>query len=106
MIKPNVRKHALLLWKAVTARFSMEDKPAQRPKEKDFFDLVDEARQEYRVALSQFNHVSDPDMVDHAIYAMVAAEKKYTYLLKKAYNDGYRLPAKIDLLRERRPDDA
>jgi hypothetical protein len=32
--------------------------------------------------------VTDPDLVDHAIYSMEAAEKKYIYLLKQAKKDG------------------
>ena len=84
----------------------MADNLTPVSKEKDFFDLVEEARQEYMVSLSQFNHVSDPDLIDHAIHAMVAAEKKYTFLLKKARQEGYRLPAKLDALRERRLNNA
>lgn len=106
LIRKDVRKQVLSLWDAVTARFSITDNLAPLSKEKDFFDLVEEARQEYMVALSQFNHVFDPDLIDHAIHAMVAAEKKYTFLLKKARQEGYRLPAKLDALRERRLDNA
>jgi hypothetical protein len=96
-----VQKQVLSFWEKVTARLSMTDNLTPVSKEKDFFDLVEEARQDYLVALSQFNHVSDPDLVDHAIHAMVAAEKKYTFLLKKARQEGYRLLAKLDPLRER-----
>jgi len=106
LIRQDVRKQVLSLWEVVIARFSMADNLTPVSKEKDFFDLVEEARQEYKVALSQFDHVSDPDLVDHAIHAMVAAEKKYTFLLKKARQEGYRLPAKLDALRERRVNNA
>jgi hypothetical protein len=40
-------------------------------------------------------------VVDQAIHSMVAAEQKYTFLLKKARQEGYRLLAKLDPLRER-----
>lgn len=42
-----------------------------------------EAREEWNNARKYFNSVSDPDLIDHAIYLLEAAESKYTYLLKK-----------------------
>mgnify|MGYP001354017597 FL=1 len=45
--------------------------------------LVEEARQEWKSAREYFNIVTDPDLIDHAIYALEAAEKRYVYLLKK-----------------------
>ncbi len=71
-------------------------------KEKDVFDMVEDARREWQCAMDYFDHVYDPDLVDHAIHAMEAAEKKYTFLLKKARQEGYRLPVKLDALREGR----
>lgn len=47
-------------------------------------DLVDRARCEWEQAKTLFDEVEDPDLIDHAIYAMEAAERKYMYLLKKA----------------------
>lgn len=70
--------------------------------EKDFFALVEEARQEWQAAMSYFNYIVEPDLVDHAIFAMVAAEKKYMFLLKKARKEGYCLPGRLDALREGR----
>lgn len=51
-------------------------------------DLVEQARQEWLTAQSYYNTVSDKDLVDHAVYMMQAAEKKYMYLLKKARREG------------------
>ncbi|HHV61359.1 MAG TPA: YaaL family protein [Firmicutes bacterium] len=51
-------------------------------------DAVEKARREWLLAKSYFNSVTDPDLVDHAIYAARAAEKKYIYLLKKARQEG------------------
>lgn len=47
-------------------------------------ELVDRARREWEQAKILFDEVKDPDLIDHAIYAMEAAERKYIYLLKKA----------------------
>lgn len=46
--------------------------------------LVEKAHREWQQAKSLFEEVGDPDLVDHAIFAMEAAEKKYIYLLKQA----------------------
>lgn len=46
--------------------------------------LVDRAHKEWVQAKNFFNEVNDPELIDHAIYAMVAAERKYIYLLKLA----------------------
>ncbi len=60
-------------------------------KEKDFCEIVEQARLDWDAARSLFNDVSDPDLIDHSIYALEAAEKKYTYLLKKAREMGYKV---------------
>ncbi|MDX9873054.1 MAG: YaaL family protein [Clostridia bacterium] len=47
-------------------------------------ELVELARRDWEHARKIFEESRDPDMVDHAIFAMEAAERKYMYLLKKA----------------------
>lgn len=42
------------------------------------------AREEWLNAQTLFDTVSEPDMVDAAIYMITAAEKKYSYLLREA----------------------
>ena len=49
---------------------------------------VEEARQEWLNAQYYYNTVSDQDLIDHAVYLMQAAEKKYVYLLKQARDAG------------------
>jgi hypothetical protein len=86
-------------WDTLMAKLSMTERPVDKVLEKDYFDLVEEARLEWQAAITYFNNVVDPDLIDHAIHVIQAAEKKYTYLLKKANLEGYRLPAKLDALR-------
>ncbi len=50
--------------------------------------VVEEARQEWLNAQCYYNTVSDEDLIDHAVYLMQAAEKKYIYLLKQARHAG------------------
>jgi len=47
-------------------------------------ELVDLARRDWDHAKALFEEVNEPDMVDHAIYSIEAAERKYMYLLKRA----------------------
>jgi hypothetical protein len=51
-------------------------------------DVVEQARQEWLGAQHYYNSVSDKDLIDHAVYMMQAAEKKYMYLLKQARLQG------------------
>jgi len=51
-------------------------------------EIVEQARREWVNAQNYYNEVSDTDLVDHAVYMMQAAEKKYMYLLKKARREG------------------
>ena len=50
--------------------------------------VVEEARKEWLNAQEYYNTVSDQDLIDHAVYLMQAAEKKYMYLLKQARHTG------------------
>jgi uncharacterized UPF0146 family protein len=52
---------------------------------------VEEARLQWLNAKAYFDHVTDPDLIDMAIYSIEAAEKRYMYLLKVARTRGVRL---------------
>ncbi|ASS77045.1 hypothetical protein CIG75_00060 [Tumebacillus algifaecis] len=45
---------------------------------------IEQARSEWAIAQQQLDHVSDPDLIDHAIYYLEAAERKYGFLLREA----------------------
>lgn len=49
---------------------------------------LEQARHEWLSAQNYYNNVSDADLVDYAAYLIQAAEKKYTYLLKRARHEG------------------
>ncbi|MGI5840502.1 MAG: DUF2508 family protein [bacterium] len=57
----------------------------------DFFSIMDQAKQEREDARIYFNSVTDPDLIDHAIYLQDAAEKKFMYLIKTAKRNGITL---------------
>ena len=45
--------------------------------------IVDEARREWEMAANLFEEVTDPELVDYAVYNLRAAEKKYIYHLNR-----------------------
>lgn len=44
---------------------------------------INQAKQEWLDAQNYFNQATDPELVDHAIISLQAAEKKYMYWLKQ-----------------------
>lgn len=61
----------------------MRDKP-EVAAASDLVRQVWEAKAALDAAVSYFNNVADPDLVDHAVYVMEAAQRRYSYLLKQA----------------------
>ncbi|MGI6588050.1 MAG: DUF2508 family protein [Peptococcia bacterium] len=53
-------------------------------KKRSWVTLVEKAKLEWEQSQVLFNEAQDPELIDHAIYAMGAAERKYMYLLKEA----------------------
>ncbi|MDU4959541.1 MAG: YaaL family protein [Sporomusaceae bacterium] len=60
--------------------------PAAR--EPGLFESVEAARRDWLMAQRYYESVSDPELVDHAVYQIQAAEKKYAYLLREARRQG------------------
>lgn len=100
-MKNELDKQLKVSLEALMSKLSLTEKEYPERKEKDLFEMVEDARREWQAALDYFNFVVDPDLVDHAIHAMDAAERKYTFLLKKARQENYRLPVTLDSLRIR-----
>lgn len=51
--------------------------------EQAWYEAVEEAHEEWQRARKYFENVSDPELVDHAIHMMSAAEKKFCYVLNQ-----------------------
>jgi hypothetical protein len=79
-----IRKIGQLLNTFSTYFFPVEEQVLELQEQDDYFKLVEQARQEWQDARLRFEQISDPDLIDHAIYAIEAAEQRYMYLLKKA----------------------
>ena len=56
----------------------------ERDEEEEFVEIIRKARQEWESAEKTFHNVSDPDLIDYAIYNVEATKAKYTYLIKRA----------------------
>ncbi|HHT46138.1 MAG TPA: YaaL family protein [Firmicutes bacterium] len=50
-------------------------------------DLIERAKQDWYAALSLFNNIEDPGLIDHAIYNLNAAERRYVFLLEEAQRE-------------------
>lgn len=48
-----------------------------------YFELAQAAHRELEAAEAQFREVRDPDLVDHAIFRLRAAERHYIFLLRQ-----------------------
>ncbi|HEY8391419.1 MAG TPA: DUF2508 family protein [Capillibacterium sp.] len=64
-----------------------DDRYRREQTEENYWRLIEEARKDWQEARAYFNTVTEPELVDHAIYALGAAEKRYVYLLKKARDE-------------------
>lgn len=49
----------------------------------EYLDKVHEAWLQWQAAQNYFENVSDPDLVDYAIYDLEAARRRYIYMLKQ-----------------------
>ncbi|WP_026476780.1 YaaL family protein [Alkaliphilus transvaalensis] len=56
-----------------------------------FLQIIAQAHEEWKNAEALFHDVTDPDLIDHAIYKVEAARSRYIYLLKKAKEEGIRV---------------
>lgn len=78
----------------IASQIIVEEKVADRSKVPGFLEAIEAARREWVSAKAYFDNVTEADLVDHAIFTIEAAEKKYMYLLKRArelgirFNDG------------------
>ena len=55
-------------------------------------EIADQARRDWIDAQRYFNTVTDPDLIDYALYNIKACERKYIYLLKKIRAEGLKHP--------------
>lgn len=59
-----------------------------RSEEDKMIDTIRSAHDDWRNAEAFFQNVTDPDLIDYAIYRVEAAKTRYTYLMKIAREMG------------------
>ncbi len=70
-------------------RFS-QTKNREMGENEELAQCITEAYEEWQSAENLFHSVSDPDLIDHAIYKLEASKARYVYLLKQAKAEGIR----------------
>ncbi len=60
----------------------------EKTEEEQLLESIRMAHEEWKNAEKYFQNVTDPDLIDHAIYRIEAARTRYTYLLKLAKEMG------------------
>lgn len=68
-----------------------QTKAQETNEDKELAQCVIEAYEEWQSAENFFHSVSDPDLIDHAIYKLEATKARYVYLLKQAKAEGIRI---------------
>lgn len=63
----------------IAKRFKVHEKTEKE----EMLESLKEAHREWKDREEYFQSVTDPDLIDHAIYELEASKVKYTYLLKK-----------------------
>ena len=61
---------------------------SKKDENRDFMQNLKKAQWDWQKSQIFFQNVSDPDLVDYAIYKMEASRLKYIYLLKQAREKG------------------
>jgi len=84
------------LFSQISAYFFPPGEKVIPQQQEDYFTLVEQARREWLNAKEKFDQIGDPDLIDHAVYNLDAAERRYIYLLKKAKEEGANIYTAVD----------
>lgn len=75
----------------VNQMFQSSSKDQTNSEDRELVQCVQNAMEEWCQAEKLFENISEPELVDYAIYKIEASKKRYMYLLKKAKEKGIRL---------------
>ncbi len=67
--------------------------PEEPPEDAEVRLLVEQARAEWEAACVLFAEAAKPELVDHAVHRMLAAEKRFNYLLREPRKQGVQADA-------------
>ncbi len=60
----------------------------EKNEDEELLENLKQAKEDWKEKERYFNSVTEPDLIDYAIYDMEASKKKYTYFLKIAREKG------------------
>ena len=63
--------------------YAKREEPEFVSAEQEYVDEAARALEQWRAAENYFNSITDPDLVEYALYEVEAARRKYEYLLRK-----------------------
>lgn len=72
----------------VSEIFHSNDDDTKNKDDQELIRCIHNAMEEWCQAEKFFEYVSEPELVDYAIYRIEASKKRYMYLLKKAKEKG------------------
>jgi hypothetical protein len=75
-------------WERVRKTEAEKERQEKQNEEQQLIQEIEKAKEEWVLAQSRLDCVTDPELIDHAIFLIEAAEKKYMYLLRKARKQG------------------
>lgn len=80
----------LAAWERLVQQVARRATPPEEPPPgaSEDLELVRQAHQDWLTAKAYFESVSDPELVDHAIALLTAAEQRYAYLIRRARRHG------------------
>lgn len=71
------------MWQGWLGRWTQPEQRRLQAEERTLRQEMDAARREMEAAENYFQTVTDPELIDHAIFAMEAAKRKYLYLYRR-----------------------
>lgn len=77
------------LWEKWTS--ASQTDVAEPTEEEKFMEELNKAHQEWQLAQARLDLLSKPELIDHAIFVLEAAEKKYSFFLRQAKEKGIRV---------------
>lgn len=80
-MRPQINRTGL--WQGWVALFEKPEIRRAKEHERRLRQEMEAARQEVELAERYFQTVTDPELVDHAIYVGEAAKRKYRYLFRQ-----------------------
>lgn len=72
----------------IIGRSANNELPTARDEKEELALNIQKAHDEWIAAKAYFESVTDPNLIDYAVLAVDAAEKKYAYLMNKAREFG------------------